>query len=299
MTNLAEDRVSVQLKTLIDLAAPASLLKWPPRPARASHGNNYLSQFKGRGMVFAETRLYQPGDDVRRMDWRVTARTDKPHSKLFQEERERPLFIAVDYSPTMNFATRGVFKTVQAAKLAALLAWAAQQRGDRVGGQIFSDQGCQEFKPNTGKAVLLRFFNALVQPNFASPSDNTLERALSRLQHHARPGSQVFVISDFRGLDSDAENHLALLARHCEVVLLQIHDPLEMQLPSSGRYRFTDGLRDVIVDGHDQLRLESYRQRFLLRQDRLRHLSERFGIQFWQCGTADNPSKVLSAIHYK
>lgn len=298
MINTAEDRVAVQLKTLIDLATPASLLKWPPRPARASHGNNYLSHFKGRGMVFAETRLYQPGDDVRRMDWRVTARTDKPHSKVFQEERERPLFIAVDYGPTMNFATRGVFKAVQAAKLAALLAWAAQQRGDRVGGQIFSASGCQEFKPNTGKAVLLRFFNALVQPSYTSPTDNTLDRALARLQHHARPGSQVFIISDFRGLNTDAENHLALLARHCEVVALQIHDPLEMQLPSSGRYRFTDGLRDVIVDSHDKHRLENYRRQFLQRQDRLRHLSERFGIKFWQCSTADSPSRVLSAIRY-
>lgn len=298
MSELVEDRVAVQLKTLIDLATPASLLKWPPRPARASHGNNYLSHFKGRGMVFAETRLYQPGDDVRRMDWRVTARTDKPHSKVFQEERERPLFIAVDYSPTMHFATRGVFKTVQAAKLAGLLAWAAQQRGDRVGGQIFSDRGCQEFKPSTGKAMLLRFFNALVKPTYGSPDHNTLERALSRLRHHARPGSQVFVISDFRGLNADAENHLALLARHCEVVLLLIHDPLECDLPASGRYRFTDGDRDVIVDTRDKQRLENYRRHFFQRRERLRQLTERFGIPFWQCSTADSPERVLSAIRF-
>lgn len=294
-TIATEDRIAVSLKTLIDLATPAALLKWPPKQARASHGSNYLSRFKGRGMVFAETRLYQPGDDVRRMDWRVTARTDKPHSKVFQEERERPLFIAVDYGPTMNFATRGVFKSVQAAKLTALLAWAAQQRGDRVGGQIFSEQGCLEFKPNTGKAALLRFFNALVRPNYTSPADNTLERALARLQHHARPGSQVFVISDFRGLDACAENHLALLARHCEVVLLQIHDPLESHLPNSGRYRFTDGSRDVTVDADDKQRQHRYQQQFLQRQQRLQNLSERFGVRFWQCSTVDSATSSLSA----
>jgi Uncharacterized conserved protein (some members contain a von Willebrand factor type A (vWA) domain) len=81
---------------------------------------------------------------VRRIDWRVTARTDKPHSKIFKEERERPMFIAVDYRATMAFATRGVFKSVQAARLAGLLAWAALKQGDRIGGQIFSDAGCQE-----------------------------------------------------------------------------------------------------------------------------------------------------------
>lgn len=298
VTIAAEDRIAVSLKTLIDLAKPASLLKLPPRRVRASHGGNYLSHFKGRGMVFAETRLYQPGDDVRRMDWRVTARTDKPHTKIFQEERERPLFISVDYGPTMNFATRGVFKSVQAAKLTALLAWAAQQQGDRIGGQIFAADGCLEFKPSTGKAALLRFFNALVQPRYTSPDGNTLERALARLQHHARPGSQLYIISDFRGLNPAAENHLALLARHCDVVLLQIHDPLESHLPESGRYRFTDGVRDVIVDADDKRRLHRYHQQFLQRQTHLQQLAERFGLKFWQCSTTEPPSGVLSAARF-
>lgn len=297
MTASAQDRVAVSLQTLIDLAKPAALLKWPPRRPRATAGGNYLSPFKGRGMVFAETRLYQPGDDVRRMDWRVTARTDKPHSKIFQEERERPLFISIDYGPTMQFATRGVFKAVQAARLAALLAWSALQQGDRIGGQLFSDQGCQEFKPNTGKSAMLRFFNALVQPSFSNPDDNTLERALARLQHHARPGSRIYIISDFRGLDAAAENHLALLARHCEVILLQIYDPLEIRLPDSGRYRFTDGSRDVVVDSADKRRLQHYQQRFVQRQQHLKQLAQRYGMTFWLCSTADNPSSLLATVY--
>ena len=100
---------------------------------------------------------YQPGDDVRRIDWRVTARTDKPHSKIFREERERPLFISVDYRSSMTFATRGVFKSVQAARLAGLLAWAALRRGDRIGGQIFADSGCQELKPVAGNRLCCTF----------------------------------------------------------------------------------------------------------------------------------------------
>ena len=291
----ANERISVSLKTLVDLAKPAAALSLRPSKIRASQSGNYLSHFKGRGMAFAETRLYQPGDDVRRMDWRVTARTDKPHSKIFCEERERPLFISVDYRPSMSFATRGVFKSVQAAKLAALLAWAAQQQGDRIGGQIFSADGCMELKPRTGRAALLQFFNSLVQPRYSSSRDNTLEHALSRLQHHARPGSRVYIISDFRGLNSTAENHLALLARHCEVVLLQIYDPLECQLPTQGRYRFTDKIRDIIIDSSDHKTLHDYRQRFQQRQAHLNRLSQKLRLTLMTCGTHQSAFEVLNA----
>lgn len=296
MTSSAVDnpRISINLKTLVDLAKPAAALRLRPRQIRAAQSGNYLSHFKGRGMAFAETRLYQPGDDVRRMDWRVTARTDKPHSKIFQEERERPLFIAVDYRSSMAFATRGVFKSVQAAKLAALLAWAAQQQGDRIGGQIFSNQGCLELKPRTGKAALLRFFNALVQPSYSNGKDNSLELALARLQHHAHPGSRVYIISDFRGLNQAAENHLALLARHCEVVLLHIYDPLESHLPATGRYRFTDKIRDIMLDCGDQKILHDYQQRFQQRQTYLAQLSQKLRMMLLSCSTQQSPFEVLS-----
>lgn len=290
------ERISVSLKTLVDLAKPAAALSLRPGKIRASQSGNYLSHFKGRGMAFAETRLYQPGDDVRRMDWRVTARTDKPHSKIFCEERERPLFISVDYRPSMTFATRGVFKSVQAAKLAALLAWAAQQQGDRIGGQIFSAAGCMELKPRTGKGALLRFLNALVQPSYTNNRDNTLEFALSRLQHHAHPGSRVYIISDFRGLNSAAENHLTLLARHCEVILLQIYDPLECELPNKGHFRFTDKIRDIIIDSSDHKILQDYRQRFQHRQDHLKQLSQKLRLTLIACGTHQSAFDVLNAL---
>ena len=290
-----QQRVSVSLKTLVDLAQSAAVLRLKPKQIRAAQSGNYLSQFKGRGMAFAESRLYQPGDDVRRMDWRVTARTDKPHSKVFCEERERPLFIAVDYRPAMNFATRGVFKSVQAAKFAALLAWAAQQQGDRIGGQIFSAQGCFELKPHNGKAALLRFFNALVQPQYSSRTDTSLEQALARLQHHAHPGSRVYIISDFRGFNSRAENYLVLLARHCEVVLIQIVDPLEKQLPRQGRYRFTDTLRDIVVDSGDKQRLFDYQQQFQQRQQSLQNVSQKLRLSYLACSTDQSPLEVLSS----
>lgn len=294
--SVTHERVKVSLKTLIDLAKPAATLTLRPKQIRAAQSGNYLSRFKGRGMAYAETRLYQPGDDVRRMDWRVTARTEKPHSKVFCEERERPLFISVDYRPSMAFATRGVFKSVQAAKLAAILAWAAQQQGDRIGGQIFSAQGCLELKPRAGKAGLLRFFNGLVQPDYANPIENGLETALSRLQHHAHPGSRVYVISDFRGLTANAETHLALLSRHCEVVLLHVFDPLETRLPVEGRFRFTDKVRELIFDSSNQQQQRQYQQQFQQRQVRLQTLSQKLRLGYVPCSTQDSPQLILGNL---
>ncbi len=287
-------RVAVTLKALVDLAKPADMLSLGHANIRAAQSGNYLSRLKGRGMAFDETRLYQPGDDVRRIDWRVTARTDKPHSKIFKEERERPLFIAVDYRATMAFATRGVFKSVQAARLAGLLAWAALKQGDRIGGQIFNDSGCQELKPQTGKTALLRFLNALVNPVFNGDPVYSLAQPLARLLHHARPGSRVYILSDFRGLNSAAENHLANLARHCEVVLVQISDPLESQLPRQGRYRFTDGWREVIFDSGDKQRLQAYQQRFQDRQQYLQKLASKLRLLLIPCGTQQSPLDALN-----
>ncbi|CAD6872325.1 DUF58 domain-containing protein [Methylomonas fluvii] len=287
-------RVTVTLKALVDLAKPAGMLSLGHANIRAAQSGNYLSHLKGRGMAFDETRLYQPGDDVRRIDWRVTARTDKPHSKIFKEERERPMFIAVDYRATMAFATRGVFKSVQAARLAGLLAWAALKQGDRIGGQIFSDDGCQEVKPQTGKPALLRFLNALVNPNYNGAAVVNLAQPLFRLLHHARPGSRVYILSDFRGMNSAAENHLANLARHCEVVLVHIADPLESSLPSQGRYRFTDGWREVLFDSGDKQRLQAYRQRFQDRRAYLQKLANKLRLTLIPCTTQQAPLDALN-----
>ncbi|WP_396642931.1 DUF58 domain-containing protein [Methylomonas sp. 2B] len=287
------ERIAVDLKTLLDLAKPAAALKLGSGTIRASQGGHYLSRFKGRGMAFDETRLYQPGDDVRRIDWRVTARTDKPHSKIYREERERPMFIAVDYRASMQFATRGVFKAVQAARLAALLAWAAWHQGDRIGGQIFAEHGCQEFKPQNGKAAVLRFLNALVRPDFAGDPVTGLDQPLARLLHHARPGSRVYILSDFRGLNAAAENHLAYLARHCDIVLVQIFDPFELALPASGRFRLVDRWRELIVDAADRRQAEAHRQRFEQRQTLLQRLSKQLRLSWLQCSTQQLPRLAL------
>ncbi|MEY8193855.1 MAG: DUF58 domain-containing protein [Cycloclasticus sp.] len=288
-------RVTISLKMLLDLAKKAPLVDLSHKRIRAGQSGEYLSRFKGRGMEFDETRIYQPGDDIRSIDWRVTARTNITHSKVFREEKERPVFISVDARPAMRFATRGVFKSVQAAKLAALLAWAAQLNGDRVGGQVFNEYGCQELKPASGKRAVLHFFNALVKPKPSTQIDDIpFDRVLLRLIQHARPGSLLYIISDFRGLNEQHEAYLAKLARHCEIVMIHLYDPLESQLPERGRYRFSDGTQELTVDSGDTSRVQAYHQQFQQRQAYLLELSKKWRMNLLQCTTTEQAIEVLS-----
>ena len=300
---LRNELVSVSLKTLIDLAKQATRINLHHAQNRSQQSGGYVSPFKGRGMEFDETRLYQPGDDIRSIDWRVTARTGKTHTKVFREERERPVFISVDDRLTMQFATRGVFKSVLAAKLAGLLAWAAEYHGDRIGGQIFSELECRELKPQNGRHAVLRFLSAIVGKTNLTSSVNelgttalpkiTLEQVLARLAQHARPGSLVYVISDFRGINEQTETYLAKLAQHCEVVLIFIYDPLESSLPTKGRYRFTNNERDVVIDTSDEQRLKNFQQLFTLRLHRIESLAKKRGLTFIKCSTSEDPLQCL------
>jgi uncharacterized protein (DUF58 family) len=292
----ADQLVSVSLKMLVDLAKPAAGLNLKHSAIRAGQSGGYASRFKGRGMEFEEARGYQPGDDIRSIDWKVTARTGEAHTKVFREERERPVFISVDNRLAMHFATRGAFKSVLAAKLAGLIAWAAQHHGDRIGGQLFSESECRELKPQNGRHAVLRFLNALSSSSSkgqAVQEPVSLEQALARLLHHARPGSRVYIISDFRGTNDQVENHLAKLSRHCDVVLVFIYDQLECRLPEKGRYRFTDDKRDVVIDASDRQRLLTYQQHFASRLDRLKQMSKKMGVVLIQCGTTDDPIQCL------
>jgi uncharacterized protein (DUF58 family) len=291
---MSKDSVRVTLPSLILLNQSAAGLKLRHGNCRAAQGGNYLSSFKGRGMEFDETRLYTPGDDARHMDWRVTARTGKAHTKLFREERERPVFLSVDARVAMFFATRGVFKYVQAARLAALTAWSAQLHGDRIGGQVFTEGGGIELKPEHGRRAVLHLLQKLVEaePSPAISPSTGLDQALARLVHHARPGSLVFVFSDFRGLGSAGEFSLMRLRRHCDVALVFLSDPLESQLPASGRYRFAHAGRELTLDTSPAT-AQAHAGRFAQRLESLAQIALQQRMRFVSCLTTDDPLTVL------
>jgi uncharacterized protein (DUF58 family) len=227
----------------------------------APHSGGRLSRHRGRGVDFAEVRLYQPGDDVRSIDWRVTARKAKPHTKVYREERERPTLIVVDQSRSMFFGSKVRLKSVAAAECAALLAWQAVDSGDRVGGLVYDDNDEFPFKPFRNARAVVRFLNQITRSNTAlraapdSPSavasgQRRLSRVLEHLVRIARNGYRIYLISDFAGFDAADEPQLRRIARHNSVVMVRISDPLEHELPPPDRYTVTDGrMRSVLLTG--------------------------------------------------
>lgn len=290
-----DDRVRPRLDTLIRLAAPASALPLHRSTVRALQSGQYLSRFRGRGMEFDETRPYVAGDDVRSLDWRVTARTGRVHTKLFREERERPVLLAVDYRASMFFGTRGAFKSVVAAQLAALIAWSAHHRGDRVGGVVFSEAARIEVKPEHSRRSVLRLLRELAEAapqRAAASSGATLQHALIALERHTHTGSLIFVFSDFRGFDADTAAALARLRRHGDTVLVMLCDPLEKSLPTDGRYHFGDGLRDIVLDLNAR-KARDYAERFEQRMQALHLFARSHRMRLLVCSTDENPLHIL------
>lgn len=292
--------VSLKLAELIALRSESRGFSMRPRQVRSSQSGGYLSRIRGRGMEFAEVRGYQPGDDVRSIDWRVTARSGKPHTKLFQEERERPVLLAVDYRRPMFFATRGCFKAVQASKLAALLAWRALEQGDRIGAFLFSEDRHVELRPQLGKAGVLTLLRQLVaDPAWQRPLHQPFEprqrlaQTLMRLRRVARPGSLILLLSDFAQWDEQVEKQLSLLARHNDLGLLFCYDPLEADLPPAGSYRVSDGQRDLTMSTLDRTGRQAYQQRFVAHRQRIEQFCRQHGSLFLACASDDQPLDAL------
>jgi uncharacterized protein (DUF58 family) len=287
--------VSVSLQSLIRLGGKAQHLTSPRSIIRASLQGLHLSPFKGRGMDFAETRPYEDGDDVRNLDWRVTARSGKLHTKLFQEERERPVLLCVDLQPPMFFATRGVFKSVVAAQAAALLAWNAWKAGDRVGGLIFDGENIHEVRPLRNRARLLHLLKMISEATLNRPRIETqqaqtqqLSEALNNLRRVVTPGSRIFLLSDFHGIDAVVRKQLAVLARRSDLYLLMINDPMEQQFPAAGQWRVTDGRRFLQLDFSRKKARVDYQKQSVSRVEQLQQLALQHHFSLIRLSTQDD-----------
>jgi uncharacterized protein (DUF58 family) len=257
------------------------------------------SRFRGRGMEFAEVRAYQPGDDMRSIDWRVTARTGRPHSKLFEEERERPIWLLVDLGASMRFGTRSAFKSVAAARAAALLAWQAHAEGERVGGSVVAPGFRAELPPGRTRHQLLRLLDALAAGTAADgelPSE-TLVAQLERLAPHFRSGSRVVLVSDFYSLGEGLTLALRRLARRCDVTLVHVFDPLESTPPPVGRYRVSDG-REIrtVASGRDSAWQRAIAHEFEARKSALQELARSCRMQRVALRTNDSPARARLAF---
>jgi uncharacterized protein (DUF58 family) len=292
--------VRVALADLLRLRVAGEAIRLTAPRVRVAAAGGHLSPYKGRGVEFDESRPYQPGDDLRTIDWRVTARTGKPHTKVFREERNRPVFVWLDLRRPMLFATRGAYKGVRAAEMAALIAWSAVANGDRLGGLVFSETEHHELRPALGMRSALRLFQKIAADSLwqraatETPTEIDAERALLRLTRVARPGSLIFLLSDFRRLGADAERHLRQLAGHCDLMLVHFFDPVEAELPPPGRYRIQSGARTFAIETANDVLRRSYHERYDARIAGLKALARLPGIHWIECATHADPRVLLA-----
>jgi uncharacterized protein (DUF58 family) len=289
-------RVSQQ--SLIQLRHRAVNLPLDSGKIHARQGGAYLSSFKGRGMEFDESRIYLPGDDIRSMDWKVTARTGQAHTKVFKEEHERPVLIWLDLNPSMFFATRGAFKSVIATKAATLLAWSTAANNDRLGALIFSGNDHSELRPKRGKSAVLDFIkhtckHSAWQNNRAQNKPRNMALAMARLRKVTRPGSLLFLISDFREMDDQAKSHLINMARNNDIVLIHVFDPVEKTLPASGQYKVSDGTSELTLNTTNEKLRNEYQQRFVRHQDSLLRLCRQHRMHLLPVSTQEDTLTCL------
>jgi len=266
----------IELEQLLIQRYAAKTLEYlTPTRSIAGISGLHLSKMRGRGIDFEEFRPYQAGDDIRLIDWRVTARTGKPFTKVFREERERPVIIAVDQTPNMYFGSQTAFKSVIAAQVASLFCWLAIDNGDRVGGLVFSDSGASLVRPRRSRRSAMHLLNYIFQYN-QRLQDRHLDHetstdpdfqpglayALGQIRRITKPGSTLYIISDFATMGARALQYLYQLSRHNNVVCCFIFDALEEMLPVPGYYSITDGKRKGALNTYNSRIRDRYRQQF-------------------------------------
>jgi len=260
----------------------------------------YASRMRGRGLNFEEIRDYRSGDDVRSIDWKVTARLQSPHVRVFNEERDRQGVLVVDQRLSMFFGTRRAMKSVTAAEIAAVVAWRILSVGDRVGGIVFNDRSIEEVRPQRSRRIVLQYLTKLAEQNQAlgvgrgiTRDATMLNRALDRIRRVAPHDATVVIFSDFDGADETTRHAIAALAAHNTVIAVLIHDPSQSELPAAGRMTVTDGELQIALDvAHG-----STRQNILdMSKTRLRSVFEwtrDFGVPVLPLSTAEEPVNQL------
>jgi uncharacterized protein (DUF58 family) len=293
--------VYVDLEQLIALEQKGRKVSLLPRqPVHSLLSGRYASRMRGRGLNFEEIRDYRSGDDVRSIDWKVTARLQSPHVRVFDEERDRQGLLVVDQRLSMFFGTRRAMKSVTAAEIAAVVAWRILSVGDRVGGIVFNDRSIEEVRPQRSRRIVLQYLTKLAEQNQAlgvgrgiTRDAAMLNRALDRIRRVAPHDATIVIFSDFDGADETTRHAIAALAAHNTVIAVLIHDPSQSELPAAGRMTVTDGELQIALDvAHG-----STRQNILdMSKTRLRSVFEwtrDFGVPVLPLSTAEEPVNQL------
>jgi uncharacterized protein (DUF58 family) len=220
-------------------------------------GGKHASKLRGRGLDFEEVRQYVKGDDIRNIDWKITARTKKTHTRVFSEEKEKPALIVVDQSKSMFFGSKKRTKSVVAAEMAAVTAFRILKQGDRVGGLVFADNGIDVLLPKRDRRNILRMLEKIVQRNRelldSKPVqfEKALRETMLKIRNIATHDFLIVIISDFHRYSPEVVKSIAQIAQHNDIILTKIVDPMERDIPET-RFIVGDGETQIMVDGSNQ-----------------------------------------------
>ncbi|MGO4831848.1 DUF58 domain-containing protein [Rhizobiaceae sp. 2RAB30] len=253
----------VTVESLVALEAAAMDFTFlRKQPVRRLLAGRHASQIRGRGLAFEELRDYLPGDDIRTIDWRVTARTGKPFVRVYDEEKDRPALVLVDQRMNMFFGSRLSTKSVAAAEAAALCAWRVMNLGDRVGGFVFNDTDIEELRPQRSRGAVIQLAGKIAEQNGklhavsdAPRGGDQLDRVLDKVANVAHHDHLVIVISDYDGHGAHTRDMLLRLTEANDVLAILVYDPFLLELPETGRIVVSGGgLQAELPLGHGGVR---------------------------------------------
>lgn len=251
----SDPRVYVSLEQLVLLRAKATGFSYfPKQPVHSLLTGSHGSRLRGRGLNFEEIRTYHPGDDIRMMDWKVTARTRTPHVRVYSEERDRSVLLIVDQRIHMFFGSTDRMKSVSAAELAALSAWRVLSMGDRVGAILFNDQEIDSIEPRRSEGTVMEMLNKLVAMNrqlsAQAPQGDSgqLNQALEKATRLASHDALIVMITDFEGADDRTLELTTRLSEHNDLLGIHVFDPQRANPNQAGRISLTNGKEQIEAD---------------------------------------------------
>ena len=259
----------------------------------------YHSAFKGRGMTFSEVREYQYGDDIRNIDWNVTARHNRPYVKIFEEERELTVMLMIDVSASRNFGTISKLKKNQITEIAAVLAFSAIQNNDKIGVIFFSDNIEKFIPPKKGRTHILHIIRELID-FYPEDKQTDIEQALEYMTNSIKKRCTCFVISDFID-EHDFAHALAIANRKHDVVALRVYDPRENQLPPVGMMYLRDAEtgEQMWVDTSDKKLREAYEKYAFVREKELDAIFKRSGVDVANIRSDEDYVRALITLFKK
>lgn len=296
--------VTIDLKDLSRLRYQAKGFSFLPRqPINSLLAGRHSSRLRGRGLNFEELRRYQPGDDIRTIDWKVTARTGKTHTRVYTEERDRPTLLIVDQRLSMFFGSQRAMKSVTAAEVAALAAWRVIDAGDRVGGIVFNDSQIEEIRPYRSRDRVMEILKLIVAQNQALTGTEgmnynamMLNQALTRAVRSATHDYLICLISDLKGADEQSKQLMTQLAKHNDVIVVFVYDPLEKELPLGGRLTVSDGQEQLIINSSNSKLRQEYQMNFQKRLNTGKEILLKQKVPLLEIGTTEDVVTQLKRL---